>query len=37
MVSAVVRKSFQVFGSLAPALSKAAALYQIRDLLAALK
>lgn len=36
-VSAVARKSFQVFGSDAPAFSKALALYQTRDLLAALK
>ncbi|CAM5411571.1 hypothetical protein STANM309S_01238 [Streptomyces tanashiensis] len=37
IVSAVPRKSFQVFGSEAPAFSKAAVLYQTRDLFAALK
>lgn len=37
IVSAVVRNSFQVFGSAAPAFSKTAVLYQTRDLLAALK
>ena len=36
IVSAVERNSFQVFGSLVPAFSKAVLLYQIRDLLAAL-
>lgn len=35
-VCAVVSSSSQVFGSVAPAFSKTLALYQIRDLLAAL-
>ena len=36
-VSAVLRKSFQVFGSLAPAFLNDLVLYQTSDLLAALK